>query len=464
MNADGGPSDTGRPIRYTRANGMQTARFAADNALSPPAFLQNARAVRLADALMVDKPTAFARRAASLAEAMQDAASGQVNLMTGQPPTTAETFDGSFGPAVGRGEQGRDVPGQEGMFGTLPERRRGRQGELFDRAFEPSELQRDEARQTAERTRESDRDRATGRLFGPAVPGASDPAFGGARDRTDAEQAAREWAEQGTRSRWFRRWFGDWTLTAKLDEPVPVIGAKPEARPVVAAAKAWAAQNLVGKALMNDDFGVEFAVSGRSISKITSAKAGDPNAGVRAAAVWSLPELVKEARGFVRANTKADDHQTRFVYELFAPFTFRGKTYSARIIAKDYPPGIRRTDKVHSLRIEDVLINENAAGNSQERRETGAVPSAASQVTLRDLIPPGSLPPVSRVVNPDGSPRVLYHGTSKQFTQFVPQDAMYGKGVYLAESQDRAALYGDIIMPVYARHQAAAQPACVQAV
>ena len=73
----------------------------------------------------------------------------------------------------------------------------------------------------------------------------------------------------------------------------------------------------------------------------------------------------------------------------------------------------------------------------------------------------------SKIVNKDGSPKVLYHGTQKEFSAFKVGDGAFGRGVYLTGIPDRTTQYwggykkfgghpdlspaGGNIVPVYVR-------------
>ncbi len=55
----------------------------------------------------------------------------------------------------------------------------------------------------------------------------------------------------------------------------------------------------------------------------------------------------------------------------------------------------------------------------------------------------------SKVVNPDGTPKVMYHGTTSSFTAFDKKKAkssgFYGRGFYFTESESHAGQYGNAI-------------------
>lgn len=55
--------------------------------------------------------------------------------------------------------------------------------------------------------------------------------------------------------------------------------------------------------------------------------------------------------------------------------------------------------------------------------------------------------PSSNVVNPDGTPKVMYHGSHAQFTIFDKKKAkssgLYGRGFYFTDSESHARTYGN---------------------
>lgn len=56
----------------------------------------------------------------------------------------------------------------------------------------------------------------------------------------------------------------------------------------------------------------------------------------------------------------------------------------------------------------------------------------------------------SKVVDKDGMPLVVYHGTDARFTAFKPSTAPgWGRGIYMTDSREHAAEFGRNVMPVY---------------
>lgn len=62
--------------------------------------------------------------------------------------------------------------------------------------------------------------------------------------------------------------------------------------------------------------------------------------------------------------------------------------------------------------------------------------------------------PASKAVNSDGTPKVYYHGTNAEWTAYDLSknvNQMWGEGIYLAETEERARLYGENVIPLYVR-------------
>lgn len=61
----------------------------------------------------------------------------------------------------------------------------------------------------------------------------------------------------------------------------------------------------------------------------------------------------------------------------------------------------------------------------------------------------------SKIVDGDGKPRRMYHGTNAEFDRFSPHyqgqtdDGYFGRGFYFSNNPDAAADYGDSVVPVY---------------
>jgi len=56
----------------------------------------------------------------------------------------------------------------------------------------------------------------------------------------------------------------------------------------------------------------------------------------------------------------------------------------------------------------------------------------------------------STMVNRDGSPQILYHGTERDFSEFrVGERARFGRGIYFADTAQIASHFGRVLYPVY---------------
>ena len=60
-------------------------------------------------------------------------------------------------------------------------------------------------------------------------------------------------------------------------------------------------------------------------------------------------------------------------------------------------------------------------------------------------------------LNEDGTPKVFYHGTNKEWTTYDLSknvNQMWGEGIYLTPDPERARLYGDHVMAFYVKADA----------
>ncbi|MEI7671229.1 MAG: JAB domain-containing protein, partial [Deltaproteobacteria bacterium] len=164
----------------------------------------------------------------------------------------------------------------------------------------------------------------------------------------------------------------------------------------------------------------EYAVSRSALNKMT-AEHGEggfskPYQRERIIAIQVLPELVAAAKDIPRPDDGRAP-RVKVIHELYAPLEYQGKLYSVRILAKEFTDEAKGQDKnlkdkLHSLRIDDIIIGEYtgtlAPGVSSGGLEnTGiaparaksdanaASPTADRKVKLRQLI---------REVKPEVSP------------------------------------------------------------
>ena len=124
----------------------------------------------------------------------------------------------------------------------------------------------------------------------------------------------------------------------------------------------------------------EFYISRKRLDKMTAPfdRDGKPKKYVkeRIAAIQSLDELAAVAVPRDERVDLEDPSHVAKVFEYVSPFEYGGKVYRARLLAKEFKPETKQTDKLHSLAIEDVIVEDVPADQlASSGNETGVKPA-----------------------------------------------------------------------------------------
>ena len=274
-------------------------------------------------------------------------------------------------------------------------------------------------------------------------------------------QATEKWArkfyrELGTKSPFFRAWFGDWRAYEKT--ALELVDTEGYSK---------------GTTIQNNDTGWDINVS-RQISKETNHHSGKSEKG----AIKYLPYIDDITRKSVLFETQASDNANEnslFFHSLYAYTEILGypallKLRVEELYYQHYEESgtIRRAYILQN--IEEELLPESKRFSRPHQSESNS--SVYSISDLFDLVKrydkefsPKPVDPV--LLNEDGTPKVFYHGTRDLFTEFRLQDKpkfgrALGDGFYFTPDYDKAFKFanglfsrgqdrGGIIMPVYLR-------------
>lgn len=146
------------------------------------------------------------------------------------------------------------------------------------------------------------------------------------------------------------------------------------------------------------------------------------------------------------------------MHYLYCPVEFNGAPFIAKITIEEYDVDSKRRAynaqriKMSSLpRAHFSTLNKDAKARNirlQDDEITVADLFALVKQNDKNFTPN----PASKIVNPDGMPKVMYHGTQSSFTAFDKKKAKsygyYGKGFYFTDSESHAGQYGNS-MAVY---------------
>lgn len=274
-------------------------------------------------------------------------------------------------------------------------------------------------------------------------------------------QKSEKWAkkfysELGEKSPFFRAWFGDWRAndTEKINiVSVPTIDIKD-------------ATFEYGDYHINDTGWDVYA--GRTLKDDTTHHSGGERINVKS--LNSIESILQNAVLFDTVvsenNTNKKAKYTAFLHKLYTPITYNNSEYIAVTTVEEYynesvNDVSRRAYNLKSIKIEP-------ADGRLEKISTSPMSDTGSTISISDLY---SLVksndknfkeiPASKVVNKDGTPKVVYHYTNGDFTVFNTdasgsnQGKTHGDGIYVSTSptefkyagKNRMELYADIKNP-----------------
>jgi hypothetical protein len=276
-----------------------------------------------------------------------------------------------------------------------------------------------------------------------------------------AGYAKYDYAENGVKAKKFKEWFGDWELLRK--NPVQttrlngdeVFGDIPE-KDMRKSALDYSKKNIQGKEIENDDTKMLIGVGRKGIDHILS-HGINPQIFKSVAAV---PQLIKRAVLVSTEPYVPFDKNIPFIHFFYAPLMVKDEFYIVKMVVTETNNG----EKYYDHELIDAKI-EKPAGIWTAPDQSDDWPPAASfsEVKISDLLqyvkPKHS---ISKVVNPDGSPMVVYHGTNVDFSMFdkgqVKSRFPYSFGFHFTSQVSEADAYsvepaidGGNVMPVYLR-------------
>ena len=265
--------------------------------------------------------------------------------------------------------------------------------------------------------------------------------------------AKKYWNELDAKSPFFRAWFGDWRESDKTPSRVVKISKS---------SYNTETRSVVNKDMSKDDveamIKIDDAIFNDSISY--ARRFGDEKQITKL--LSHIDEIISNAiyldthlseKG--KANKKGS---ATFMHYLYCPVEFNGAPFIAKITIEEYDVDSKRRAynaqriKMSSLpRAHFSTLNKDAKARNirlQDDEITVADLFALVKQNDKNFTPN----PASKIVNPDGTPKVMYHGTQSSFTAFDKKKAKsygyYGKGFYFTDSESHAGQYGNA-MAVY---------------
>lgn len=250
----------------------------------------------------------------------------------------------------------------------------------------------------------------------------------------------------------FKQWFGDWELANKPSIEITRItgeelGAERGAG-LARAAVQWARKNLQGKKFKNMDTGWDIGIGRKGINKTTSHAAKQDHA----RSIVAIPGLLHRA---VKVATEPNNDTNElatvpWVHHFYAPLQINAREYEAKLVVKETNEGHRFYDhdlfdeiSPDELPANAILPKEGAAGGISARPDWSMARVLAS-------VKPEHRP--SKVVDANGEPLVVYHGTGGKdsgFSGFLTPAWFNTSPEYASEAGNWSEDAGQNVMPVY---------------
>ncbi len=267
-----------------------------------------------------------------------------------------------------------------------------------------------------------------------------------ANDPEIVQLAADVYKEQGTRSPFFKAWFGDWEAKQAADYAM-------NGNPVV---------RLTGKELPDDGVKITEKVpswyklkyNGRvdnpELGEVLLNKRGVKDSmthGMRrneAFGFAAVPEIVKEGKIFDRQpNWKGRSWDS---YVMAAPVEVAGRPHIGEVIARSRGDG---GQKLYVHNIEDKTVVEPLLDPFSPKNGVGAVQPLYKSILAQKA---DNVKRTSKVVGNEGNPLIVHHGTGQNLDEFDMAQARQNmdiQGAFFAADPREAQEYGDNIYDVY---------------
>ncbi len=234
----------------------------------------------------------------------------------------------------------------------------------------------------------------------------------------------RQWLQVRTKS--FKEWFGDWEKSSRIEklrkaEPVVLTGNEYEGKYELErkSAKEWVKSNLRGKYTIEDTQEV-VTIGRKGVNKVTSHSAGSE---AHLKSFVAIPEMLNKATFITEEQASKNNAQyPRYRYYVVG-LRIDGTDYTAKLTIGVDENGNKYYD--HALtEIEKVNLLDRI--NSQADRgfiSTGAEPNLSVTESKDSKLLLILQTDASKVVDENGEPLVVYHGTRsgntpRAFTEF----------------------------------------------
>lgn len=262
--------------------------------------------------------------------------------------------------------------------------------------------------------------------------------------------AEKYWREMGTKSPFFKAWFGDWRTNDKTAAAVVNVGG---------------GSFKAGKTV-NKDTGTVLSW-GDVLKKETIVH--QSSGGVASRALGAIEDIVENAilldtyTSSLSSKTKLPG--TAFMHSYYTVANYEGTDYLLKLFAEEAVS--LKNGEIFTRAYELKDIKKVAALPNGVLSQTGGLTDGNTSTTLtvadiaaivKKYDKSYNPRPASKVVNEDGTPKIVYHQTENEFTVFETRRAGAGTrdngtpfGIFLKSSNKDIGLRGKKQMALYAR-------------
>ena len=257
--------------------------------------------------------------------------------------------------------------------------------------------------------------------------------------------AERYYSEMKEKSPFFRAWFGDWRANDKT--PVHVVTEKDNSRGV----------------RKNIDTGWDINVSGKVFNE-TKGHKGPKNVSAVSHLDY-INSIVENAilfDSYTIPNTNAKSNNSMMMHSLYAISNIGNENELVKLYVEELNNinsngTIKRAyqlQNINKIPLESKRFSNNSLASSDQRNNyTISELHALVKQHDKNFKPTEA----SKVVNEDGTPKIVYHGTTSNFTTFDTQrfntrensGDYVGEGFFFTDKESTAKKYGSSVMPVY---------------
>lgn len=240
----------------------------------------------------------------------------------------------------------------------------------------------------------------------------------------------RQWLQVRTNA--FKKWFGDWELAAKVLKVIS--GVKEHGFNSFEDAKAWAKENIV-RTLTNEETGGngEIRISNNAVSKFLSesAVAKSDNKDVHLSVLRVLPDVIRESVDAEQhpdykkgedGNRSAENgiNENVTIHRLYGAVDIDGKLYRVKVTLKEDTRNNTLAKKAYSYEATKIELLAGTLGKlkSDAPNTNNSISVAKLLENVESSKEKGKkLIDASKIVDENGEPLVVYHGTTNDETE-----------------------------------------------